>query len=107
MAIYKWHVKHALEFASCLDCNGNFISCLSNLFGEDYTNTLYMAAGYFNNNDGSKAIHKWAVVFLQGIGYVFDPRMQKYISPSGTDYFALSRSSSLYKKRFTFEGWYC
>lgn len=109
MAIYRWHTKHAKEFASCLQCNANFNDCLYQLFGEPSTKkNLWIAAGGYRNNNGSVVMHKWSTVYLANVPYQFDPRMQRYVSPSGSAYFAFLTSSSLYKKHYIMDGWlYC
>lgn len=106
MAIYKWHVAHALEFESCLDCNSHFNDCLYQLFGQPTERNLWIAAGNYINNNGSKAIHKWSALYLAGVPYLFDPRMQKYVSASGTEYFGFSMKSTLFKKHYEHQGWY-
>ncbi|MDO5547141.1 MAG: fibronectin type III domain-containing protein [Eubacteriales bacterium] len=109
MAIYRWHTKHAKEFPSCLQCNSNFNDCLYQLFGEPSTKkNLWIAAGNFRNSNGSLVIHKWSTVYLANVPYQFDPRIQRNIRASGSEYFGFTMSSSLYKKRYVFEGWwYC
>ena len=106
MAIYKWHVRHALEFGDCLQCNSNFNDCLFALFGQPADRNLWIAAGNYINNSGSRVMHKWSAIYLAGVPYLFDPRMQNYVSPSGTEYFGFSMVSSLAKKHYDFQGWY-
>ncbi len=106
MAVYKWHTAHAQEFVHCLACNANFNDCLYAMFGEEYNTQIWIAAGDFKNSNGTRAMHKWSAVYLKGVPYLFDPRMQKYIQPNGTEFFGFGMNSSLYRKRYAFEGWY-
>lgn len=107
-AIYNWHSKNNTKyFANCLECNASFNTCMYYLFGTNkkYDNWIWLAAGNFKNKNGSTVIHKWSVLYIKGVPYIFDPRLQGYSSnKTGSDYFGVASSSSL-KKRYLFDGW--
>lgn len=108
MAIYKWHTQNAKKFSTCLTCNSNFNDCIYYLFGQPNDPNIWIAAGNYINNSGSRVMHKWSAVYLAGVPYLFDPRMQKYVNPSGTNYFGFGMKSSLAKAHYDFQGWfYC
>lgn len=101
-AIYDWHSKHNTDYGwSCMNCNSNFNSCISALFmnKKQYDNFIFLACDNFKNNDGSVVMHKWSVIHLAGVPYIFDPRLQGYSSnKTGTTYFGVSPSSTLGKQ---------
>lgn len=107
-AIYNWHSKNNTKyFANCMECNASFNTCIYYLFGtkNQYDNWVWMAAGNFKNSNGSIVIHKWSVLYIKGVPYIFDPRLQGYASNKvGNDYFGIPSSSSM-KKRYLFDGW--
>ncbi|MCM1114572.1 MAG: fibronectin type III domain-containing protein [Clostridium sp.] len=110
-AIYNWHAKHHKDNGwSCVGCNTNFNSCLYALFDgstKEQDSFIRLAAGDVKNADGSKVIHKWPVIYLAGVPYIFDPRLQGYTGNyTGTDYFGIAKSSSKAKKMFLFDYWY-
>lgn len=106
-AIYDWHAKNYNKFAHCLACNASFNSCIYALYGgKEKGPDIYIAAGEVKNRDGSKVIHKWSVLYLAGVEYIFDPRLQGYTGNyTGTLYFGIPKSSSM-KKMYLFDGWY-
>ena len=107
-AIYFWHAKHGLEFEHCLACNANFNDCIDALYGNKkaYDSFIWIAAGAFKNKSGSESIHKWSVLYYQGVPYIFDPRLQSYTKDyKGTMYFGIPKSNAL-TKRYLFDGWY-
>lgn len=106
MAIYRWHTKNSRKFQDCLACNSSFNTCLIELLDCSEQRNIWIAAGYYRNNSGSKSIHKWSAVYLAGIPYYFDPRMQGYINTSGSSYFGFRKGSSLSKQHYIFENWY-
>lgn len=97
-AIFDWHSKNNTKyFESCMDCNMSFNECLYYLYGtsKQYDDFIYLAAGEVQNNDGSRVIHKWPVIYIQGVPYIVDPRLQGYTSnKTGTTYFGIPASSS-------------
>ena len=107
MAIYHWHALHAQEFVHCLACHENFNICIFYLLGyqdrEDYPR-IWIDAGNYINSSGSLTEHKWSVIHFGLKPYIFDPRMQGYINKKGSDYFGFTKSSSLYKKHYDYEG---
>lgn len=105
-AIFHWHAVHSKEFGSCLNCNANFNDCLFALFGYSSELTLWIAGDTYINNSGSRVMHKWSTVYLQGIPFYFDPRMQGTMDSSGYSYFGFRPNSSLFKKHYVFEGWF-
>lgn len=108
-AIYNWHAKHYKDFANCVACNSSFNSCIDALYmgKKKYDSFIWLAAGNFQNNNGSKVIHKWSVIYLAGVKYTFDPRLQGYTGNyTGTTYFGVTDSSKIGKK-YLFENWYC
>ncbi len=109
-AIYNWHSKHNTAYGwNCVGCNSNFIYCLEVLFensNKKYDEFIALAAGKFKNSNGSKVQHKWAVIYLAGVPYIFDPRLQGYTSnKTGTTYFGVTKGSSVGKK-YLFDYWY-
>lgn len=107
-AIYNWHAKHYKDFAHCLACNASFNDCLFALYDNQkaYDSFLWIGCDRFKNRDGSVVQHKWAVVYLQGVPYIFDPRLQGYTGNyTGDLYFGIPSSSSIAKK-YLFDGWY-
>lgn len=107
-AIYDWHSKNNTKyFANCMECNMSFNDAISVLYGkkEKYDQHIWLAAGSFKNNNGSVVMHKWSVLYIKGVPYIFDPRLQGYTSnKKGTTYFGVPKSSKLTKK-YLFEGW--
>lgn len=107
-AIYNWHSKNNTKyFANCLECNANFNDCIYALFGTNrqYDTWVWLGAGNFKNRNGSVVMHKWSVLYIKGVPYIFDPRLQGYSSnKTGNDYFGVPTSSSLYK-RYLFDYW--
>ncbi len=103
-AIYKWHKKHAQSFASCYYFTINFNKCVDALFGETkkYDNFIWMADGNFQNRSGSRPVHKWPVIYLQGVPYIMDGRIEGYID---SNCFGLTKGNKTYK-RFLFDNWY-
>ncbi len=103
-AIYIWHKDHAQSFASCYYFTINFNKCVDALFGETkkFDNFIWMADGHFQNRSGGRPVHKWPVVFLQGVPYIMDGRMEGYID---TDCFGLTEGDDTYN-RFLFSKWY-
>ena len=102
-AIYDWHSKNNTKYGwTCLQCNSNFSACVAMLFmnsKKQFDWFIYLEAGKVKNSDGSKTEHKWSVIYLSGVPYVFDPRLQGYTSnKTGTTYFGASKSSSVGKK---------
>ncbi|MCC8073323.1 MAG: fibronectin type III domain-containing protein [Clostridiales bacterium] len=107
-AIYNWHAKHYKDFANCLDCNTNFNNCIAALYSgkKDYDVFILLAADNFQNNDGSVVMHKWSVIYISGVPYIFDPRLQGYTGNyTGTTYFGVTSSSTVGKK-YLFDYWY-
>lgn len=106
-AIYNWHAKHYSEFAHCLACNASFNSCLYALYSsKEKAPDIWIAAGEVKNNDGSKVIHKWSVLYLAGVPYIFDPRLQGYTKNyTGNMYFGVSKGSRI-SKIYIFDAWY-
>lgn len=108
-AIYDWHSKHAKEFSSCAACNGNFNSCISSLYKnskKQYDQFIYLAEGDFKNSNGKKVMHKWPVIYVSGVKYIIDPRMQGYTGNyKGTTYFGVASGSKL-GKRYLFDRYY-
>lgn len=108
-AIYNWHSKHNTDFGwSCMDCNMNFNSCISALFektNKKFDEYIFLADGDVKNADGSVVMHKWSVIYIGGVAYIFDPRLQGYTSKkTGSDYFGILRGSSK-SKMFLFENY--
>lgn len=102
-AIYDWHSKNNTNYGwNCVGCNSNFSACVAMLFmnsGKDYDSFIIMEAGKVKNGNGSKVIHKWTVIYLSGVPYIFDPRLQGYTSnKKGTTYFGALKGSSVGKK---------
>lgn len=106
-AIYDWHSKHNTDFGwSCLNCNSNFNACIAALFENKkiYEGYIYLACDNFKNNDGSVVMHKWSIIYLSGMPYIFDPRLQGYTgNKTGTMYFGISPNSSV-GKHYLFDG---
>jgi len=51
---------------NCVGCNSNFNNCLAALFAKSqkrYDSFITLEAGKVKNNDGSRPIHKWAVIY--------------------------------------------
>lgn len=96
-AIYDWHSKNNTKyFESCMDCNMSFNECLYYLYGtnKQYDDFIWLAAGNVKNSDGSIVMHKWPVIYIQGVPYIIDPRLQGYTSnKTGTTYFGISYGS--------------
>lgn len=106
-AVYEWHAKNFKSHGwDCVGCNSNFNNCMNAIFSNSskkYDTFITLAAGNFKNNDGSKVMHKWSVIYLGGKAYIFDPRLQGYTGNSkGTLYFGVKKSSSL-AKSFLYE----
>lgn len=109
-AIYDWHSKHNTDYGwSCVGCNTNFNVCIAALFkdcSKKYETFIMLAADNFKNNDGSVVMHKWSVIYLSGVPYIFDPRLQGYTNnKTGTTYFGVTKNSSVGKK-YLFDYWY-
>lgn len=106
-AIYTWHAKNSGRFAHCLACNDNFNECIYYLINEKkFDNWIRMGCDRYKNNSGSIVQHKWSILFLQGVPYIFDPRMQGNIgNPTGFTYFGIT-SSSTAGKHYLFDGYY-
>lgn len=108
-AIYDWHSKNNTKyFASCMECNMSFNDCLYYLYGANkkYDEFIWLAAGDFKNSNGSLAMHKWPVVYIKGVAYIIDPRMQGYTSnKTGTTYFGVPAGSTTAKK-YLFDGYW-
>lgn len=105
-AIFHWHAVHNTGFSDCLNCNANFNDCLYALFGYPSEPIFWIAADTYINNSGSRTMHKWSAVYLAGIPFYFDPRMQGYVDSSGYSYFGFGTKSSLAKKHYIFDEWY-
>ena len=103
-AIYVWHRAHAQSFASCYYFTINFNKCVDALFGETkkFDNFIWMADGHFQNRSGGRPVHKWPVIFLQGVPYIMDGRIEGYID---TNCFGLTVGDDTYN-RFLFSKWY-
>lgn len=102
-AIYNWHSKHNTAYGwECVGCNSNFNRCIAALFSSSnkkYDTFVTLEAGNFKNSNGKKQMHKWAVIYLAGNAYIFDPRLQGYTSnKTGTTYFGITKGSSTGKK---------
>lgn len=106
-AIYNWHAKHYQDFAHCLACNSNFNSCLYALYGDnEKAPDIWIAAGEVKNSDGSRVIHKWSVIYLAGVPYIFDPRLQGYTKNyTGNLYFGIAKGERI-SKMYIFDEWY-
>ena len=107
LAIYKWHAKHSSEFAHCLACNASFNDCVYALYGtkKQYDTFIWIAGDNFKNRSGSIVQHKWSVIYLAGVPYIFDPRMQGNTKTyTKTTYFAIPNNSSQ-SKQYLFDGW--
>lgn len=108
-AIYDWHSKNNTKyFANCMQCNMNFNDCLYYLYGKNkqYDDFVWLAAGNFKNSNGSVVMHKWPVIYFQGVGYIIDPRLQGYTSnKKGTQYFGVPLGSKL-GKRYLLDGYW-
>ena len=107
-AIYNWHSKNHKKYGwNCVGCNSNFNTCLAFLFadsGKQYDSFINLMAGNFRNNDGSVVMHKWSYVYLAGVPYIVDPRLQGYTSnKTGNTYFFISEKSAIGKK-YLFDG---
>lgn len=107
-AIYTWHAKNNTKFVHCLACNANFNECIIALYGKNhcYDPYAWIACNYFINSNGSKTEHKWSVIYISGVPYIFDPRIQGYGNYKGFDYFGIQTSSKKAKKKYHFDGWY-
>lgn len=107
-AIYTWHAKNNTKFVHCLACNSNYNDCIIALYGKKhcYDTYAWIGCNYFINNNGSKSVHKWSVIYISGVPYIFDPRIQGYGNKNGFDYFGIQTSSSRAKKKYQFDGWY-
>lgn len=97
-AIYVWHARNFKKHGwDCVGCNSNFNNCISALFSNSekrYDGFITLNAGKFRNNDGSKVMHKWSVIYLAGKPYIFDPRLQGYTKNyTANTYFALAKNS--------------
>lgn len=103
-AIYNWHKDHAQDFASCYYFTINQNKCFDALFGETkkYDDFIRMADGNFQNRSGSRPVHKWTVLYLSGLPFVVDARMEGYID---TSCFGLPKGNKT-EKRFLFKQWY-
>ena len=54
-----------------------------------------------------RPIHKWAVIYLAGKPYIFDPRLQGYTkSYTPTTYFAIAKGSKRAKAIYIYENAY-
>lgn len=109
-AIYDWHSKHNTDYGwNCVGCNSNFNVCIAALFmnsSKKYDQFIKLAADNFKNSNGSVVMHKWSVIYLAGVPYIFDPRLQGYTSnKTGTAYFGAAKNSSVGKK-YIFDYWY-
>ena len=73
-AIYVWHARNFKKHGwDCVGCNSNFNNCISALFSSSekrYDGFITLNAGKFRNNDGSKVMHKWSVIYLAGKPYI-------------------------------------
>lgn len=110
-AIYVWHAKNFKKHGwNCVGCNSNFNNCLAALFAKSqkrYDDFITLEAGKVKNNDGSRPIHKWAVIYLAGKPYIFDPRLQGYTkSYTPTTYFAIAKGSKRAKAIYIYENGY-
>ena len=109
-AIYDWHSKNNTKYGwNCVGCNSNFGACVAMLFmssGKQYDSFITMEAGKVKNSNGSKVQHKWIVMYLAGVPYIFDPRLQGYTgNKTGTTYFGKLKNSSV-GKMYIFESHY-
>lgn len=107
-AIYTWHARHAKEFESCLACNSNFASCVNALYADNkkYDVFIRIAADRYKNSNGSVVMHKWPVMYVSGVPYICDPRMQGYTGRyTANDYFGLSSGKGL-AKQYKFDYWF-
>ncbi len=109
-AIYDWHSKNNTKyFESCMDCNMSFNECLYYLYGthKQYDQFIFLAAGEVKNSDGSRVIHKWPVIYIQGVPYIVDPRLQGYTSnKTGTTYFGIPSGSQRAKMYILDSYWF-
>lgn len=108
-AIYDWHKKHYDDFSSCYACNKNFGDCLSALFDgvKKYDYFIQLDSGYYKNSDGTNAGHVWCVMYLGGVRYILDPRLEGYAmsyDTTGKRYFGITYSSTVGKKFVKQEG---
>ena len=108
-AIYDWHKKHYNDFSSCYACNKNFGDCLSALFDgvKQYDYFIQLDSGYYKNSDGTNAGHTWCVMYLGGVRYILDPRLEGYAmsyDTTGKRYFGITYSSTVGKKFVKQEG---
>ena len=102
-AIYLWHSLHNTDYGwSCYDCNMNFNICLAYLFsnsGKPYDKFIELQEGDFQNNNGSRSMHKWSVIYLAGNAYIFDPRLEGYLNDrKGYIYYGITKGSAVGKK---------
>ena len=107
-AIFKWHAKHFKDFANCVECNANFASCVDALYGDKkkFDSFIWLAADSFKNSNGTVVQHKWCVLFVNGVQFIFDPRLQGYTGDfDGTLYFGKTKNSQIGKK-YQFDFWY-
>lgn len=109
-AIYNWHSKNHKKYGwSCVGCNTNFNICLAFLFmdsGKTYDPFINLYAGVFKNSNGTDAEHKWSVIYLAGVPYIVDPRLQGYTSEkTGNTYFFIKKNSAVGKKYVQRESW--
>lgn len=105
-AIYKWYTQNTKRFINCESCNSYFVDTIYYLFGDFYARNLCLTTGKYRNNNGKLENHTWSVIYLSGVPYQFDPRMQKYIKPSGMSYFGFGMNSNTSKNiMFSNLGW--
>lgn len=107
-AIYTWHAKNNTKFVHCLACNANFNDCILELYGKNHCNdaSVWIGCNYFKNSNGSKSEHKWSIIYISGVPYIFDPRIQGYGNYKGFDYFGIQTASSRAKQKYQFDDWY-
>lgn len=98
-AIYSWHAKNSSKFVHCMACNMNFNDCIYYLINDkQYDKWIRLGCDRYRNNSGSVVQHKWSVLFLQGVPYIFDPRMQGNLhQPGGFSHFGVTYGSSVGK----------
>lgn len=107
-AIYNWHAKnYKKRFSNCMECNMSFNSCVAALYNtkKQYDFFIWLEGDRFKNSNGSVVEHKWSVIYVQGVPYIFDPRMQGYTGNyTGNTYFGVPRNSGI-GKRYLHDFW--
>ena len=72
-----------------------------------YDYFIQLDSGYYKNSDGTNAGHTWCVMYLGGVRYILDPRLEGYAmsyDTTGKRYFGITYSSTVGKKFVKQEG---